>query len=275
MRLTFLLPITSVIISHLFLKCQLRLSFNFSDVVDIQAMPFILPGPSLSVSSHHRLPKGGVVNELFELCLHPPVTKLNSTQLVSAHQRLVVGSWLSFAFHFGPVVFEPRLFKRAAIRFFAHEVRWVFFENIISAVELILDDVNNVDDSVTEIASGQLENVFLVAVVGEVVSFDFKRELLDKRAGVAGFRVGISVPSLLLDGKRTLGQQTFDPARQMTANVVDLSRVLPTFAPRSILIRLIYDNFDARSVAFAFVSAFFLRKGGTKEKFEMKKKDLK
>lgn len=81
------------------------------------------------------------------------------------------------------------------------------------------------NSSIPEITAGQLEYVLLVAIVGEIIRLYLDRELLHKGTRVAGLCVRVRVPSLLFRRQCTLGQQTLNPARQVTADVIDLARV--------------------------------------------------
>lgn len=119
-----------------------------------------------------------------------------------------------------------------------------------------------------------------MAIVREVIRFDFQREFLNEWTCVTGFCVRICIPCLFFHSQCTFRQKslsegvklrinlkfvrlfycsvlTFDPTRQMTANMVNLTSILP-FPTRSIFVWLIYDNLHTTARTFTLVSAFFL-----------------
>lgn len=65
------------------------------------------------------------------------------------------------------------------------------------------------DSATSQIAALQSEHIVLVAIVGEVIRFDFNRKLFHERAGVACFCVWIGVPCFLFRRHRTLWQKSF------------------------------------------------------------------
>lgn len=113
-------------------------------------------------------------------------------------------------------------------------------------------------DPVPVIAAAELEDILLVAVIREVVRLYLNGELLYERASVAGLGIRISIPRLLLGDQRRFRQQAFEPARQMTAHMVNLVCVLPVTA-RPVVVRLIFDYLHAAAGASALLAGFFLR----------------
>lgn len=113
-------------------------------------------------------------------------------------------------------------------------------------------------DPVPVITAVELEDVVLMAVVREVVRLDLDGELLHKRARVACLGVGIGVPCFLLGDQSRLGQQTFEPAWQVTAHMVDLQRVL-TITARTVAVRSVFDYLHTATGACALISRLFLR----------------
>lgn len=113
------------------------------------------------------------------------------------------------------------------------------------------------DDSVSVIAARKIEDVFLESVVREVVSFYLDGELLHQRARVPCLGVRIRVPCLFFGDQRRLGQQTLEPAWQMTAHVKDFVCVLAATA-RTVAVRLVLDDLDAATGTLALFSRFFL-----------------
>lgn len=112
-------------------------------------------------------------------------------------------------------------------------------------------------DPVPVITAGEIEDVLLVAVVRKVIGLDLDGELLHERARVASLGVRIGVPCFLLGDQRRLGQQALEPARQVTAHVVDFVCVLPVTA-RPVAVWLVLDYFHAATGTLALLPRFFL-----------------
>lgn len=89
----------------------------------------------------------------------------------------------------------------------------------------ILNGLSLTNSPIPEITARELEYIILVAIIREVVRLYLNGELLHKGTRVAGLCVRIRVPGLLFRGECTLWQQTLNPARQMTSDMVNLPRV--------------------------------------------------
>lgn len=108
------------------------------------------------------------------------------------------------------------------------------------------------------IAAGEIEDVFLVAVVRKVVGFDLDGEFLHEWARVASLGIRIGVPCFLLGDQRRFGQEALEPARQVTAHMIDFVCVLPVTA-RTVAVRLVLDYLHAATGTPALLPRFFLR----------------
>lgn len=112
-------------------------------------------------------------------------------------------------------------------------------------------------DPVPVITAGEIEDILLVAAVRKVVGFDLDGELLHERARVAGLGVRIGVPCFLLGDQRRFGQEALEPARQVTAHMIDFVCVLPV-ATRTVAVRLVLDYLHTATGTLALLPRFFL-----------------
>lgn len=131
-------------IAHFLLQRQLSLSFNFSNIVHGQSVPFVLPGPCLPMRSHHCLSQCRVVYEFLQFRLHAPITEFDATQFVCAHERHIRWRWLRLISHLVPIFGDPTIAQWTTICLLRNEQRGIFLFDIIGSVQLIFDDVNNI-----------------------------------------------------------------------------------------------------------------------------------
>ena len=86
---------------------------------------------------------------------------------------------------------------------------------------------------------------------------NINEELLNERTCVPRFRVRVCVPGLLFHPECGLGEQCFQPARQMATDVIDLLGIL-TVPSRAVLVRSVFDDLYSTARAGTLQSTFFL-----------------
>lgn len=96
------------------------------------------------MGTQHHLAQRHIVDELLQLRLHAPVAELHAADLVGGHQGHVARCRLLFALHFAPILLQPILGQGSTARLVRHKVLGILLLHIVTAPQLILDNVNYV-----------------------------------------------------------------------------------------------------------------------------------